>query len=115
MVVPSSSMINANLRFPVDDGNREEIVRTLRAMIERTRVKNGCIACRLYYDVDDPNLLTWVEEWESREDLERHVQSPRFRSILAALDMCSSQPEIRFDTVIETDGMQLIADTLGKS
>ncbi len=108
-------MINANLRFPVDDGNREEIIRTLRAMIERTRVKNGCIACRLYYDLDDPNVLTWVEEWESREDLEQHVRSPRFRRILAALDMCTSQPEIRFGTVIETDGMKLIRDLLAPS
>ncbi len=108
-------MISANLRFPVDDGNREEIVRTLRAMIERTRVKNGCIACRLYYDLDDPNVLTWVEEWASREDLEQHVRSPRFKSILAALDMCRSQPEIRFDTVIETDGMRLIGDLLDPS
>ncbi len=105
-------MISANLRFPVDDGNRAEIIRTLRAMIERTRVINGCIACRLYHDLDDPNVLTWVEEWESREDLERHVRSPRFKKILAALDMCSSQPEIRFDTVIETHGMRLIRDLL---
>ncbi len=84
-------------------------------MIEPTRAKQGCIACHLYQDSSDPNSLTWAEEWETRKDLQRHIQSPGYRKILAALEMCSSQPEIRFDTVIESDGMRLIGDLLNPS
>lgn len=101
-------MINAILKFPVANGNRADVIRTLRSLIEPTQVERGCISCRLYRDINDPAVLTWVEEWESRADLDRHVSSPQYKKLLAALEMCTSQPEVRFETVVETEGLKLI-------
>jgi quinol monooxygenase YgiN len=91
----------------------EEIVRLLRSLIEPTRVETGCISCRLYQDVNDPHSITWVEEWTCKEDLKHHLRSQQYRKILAALDMSDVQPDIRFDTVLETKGMQLIEEARG--
>ncbi len=108
-------MISALLRIPVSERNRDEITRLLRSLVEPTRVETGCIGCRLYHELKDPDVLTWVEEWETRNDLDRHLRSPRFNKILAALDMAEAQPEVRFDTVVETSGMQLIEEARRRS
>jgi len=61
----------------------------------------------------DPSIIIWVEEWNTQDDLERHDRSPRYKKILAAFDMSNAQPDMRFNTVVETKGMQLIAEARG--
>ena len=52
----------------------------LRAVLESfvapTRQEKGCLRYDLHIDLDDPTKLTFIEEWESREDLVKHGQSP---------------------------------------
>lgn len=106
-------MITATLRIDVCETKRADVNALLRSLIEPTRVETGCISCRLYYETDSPNTVTWMEEWQSENDLKRHLKSAQYRKILAALDMSDVQPEIRFDTVIESAGMRLIAEARG--
>ena len=108
-------MINALLRIPVSDQNKDEVIRLLRSLIGPTRAETGCISCRLYKQLNEPGPLAWVEEWETRDDLDRHLRSKRFTKILAALDMADAEPQVRFDTVVETGGMQLIEEVRGRS
>ncbi len=107
-------MINAILKFPVANGNKTDVIRALRCLIEPTQVARGCISCRLYRDVNEPDVLTWVEQWQTREDLDRHISSPQYKKLLAALEMCTAPPDVRFDTVVETEGLTLIEAALGK-
>ena len=85
----------------------------LRSLIEPTRVETGCISCGLYKDLHDPSIIVWLEEWKTQHDLERHLRSRQYKKVLAAFDMSSSQPVMQFNTVVETKGMQLIADAKG--
>ena len=103
-------MITATLRIDVSEKRRGEVNRLLRSLIEPTRVETGCISCRLYHEEDDPNIVTWIEEWQEEADLKRHLRSHQYRKILAALDLADARPEVRFDTVLETTGMQLIEE-----
>lgn len=106
-------MINAILRIPVSKDNQRKVIQLLRSLIEPTRVERGCISCRLYREIDEDDALTWLEEWDTPEDLRRHLRSPMYKRILTALDMSDAQPEVRFDTVAETRGMQLIEEARG--
>jgi len=106
-------LITATLRIRVSKGKRGEISRLLRSLIGPTRVETGCLSCHLYQDVNDPYAITWMERWRSQDDLNCHLRTPQYKRILAALDMSDVQPEIRFDTVVETKGMQLIEEARG--
>ena len=108
-----TALITSTIRITASDRLNGEIVRLLRSLIEPTRVETGCISCGLYKDLHDPDILIWVEDWNTQDDLERHLRSPQYKKVLAALDMSDAQPEMRFDTVVETKGMQLIADARG--
>jgi quinol monooxygenase YgiN len=102
------------MRITASKNQNGEIVRLLRSLIEPTRVETGCISCGLYKDLHDPSIIVWAEEWNTQDDLKRHVRSPQYKKILAAFDMSNEQPYMRFNTVVETKGMQLIAEARGK-
>jgi len=106
-------LITSTIRITESENTDGEIVRVLRSLIEPTRVETGCISCGLYKDLHDPGVIVWVEEWNTQDDLEHHLRSPQYKKILAAFDMSNSQPEMRFNTVVKTKGMRLVAEARG--
>ena len=103
------NMIIATLRIVTSPENHQEILQTLRSVLGPTQVQPGCISCRLYdNDVEDENALFLLEEWKTQEDLEQHLRSDDYRRILAAMELASQAPEITFNVVSHTQGMEVI-------
>jgi quinol monooxygenase YgiN len=104
-------MIVFMMRVTAPAEKRNEMLHALRTFLAPMSVRPGCHGCRLYQDADDENVLTCIEEWESREQLDRHVRSEEYRTLLSVMDMSTVEPEVRFDTVVRTAGLDLIEDT----
>lgn len=109
----TKAMLIARVQINAPPNRRDEILKTLRSAIGPTRVLPGCVRCRLYQDVENPNLLTLIEEWESREALESHVRSNDYRKILAAMDLASEPPEVQICSILTASGMELIEEIRG--
>ena len=103
-------MLITNVQINAPPGRRDEILKTLRSLLGPTRVLPGCVSCRFYQDVENPNLLTLIEEWEDREALDRYIRSNDYRKILAAMDLASEPPEVQFCSVSSVLGMELIKE-----
>lgn len=104
--------ILVTLRMIVQPEKRRDLLETMRAMLEPARVERGCLSYRLYEDVEDRNTFVLVEEWETRKDLETHIRTDNEQRLLALMDLLSRQPELRFNTVSHTAGMDLIENVL---
>ena len=91
---------------------RSDLLETMRGMLEPARVERGCLSYRLYEDVEDRNTLVLVEEWKTQKDLESHIRTDNQRRVIGLMDLLSEQPELRFNTVSHTAGMELIEDVL---
>jgi quinol monooxygenase YgiN len=78
-----------------------------------TQARLSCISCRLYQDVDDENLISFVQEWDSREALETHIRSNDYRNVLAVMELASEPPEIKFVESLKTNGMELVEEIRG--
>lgn len=91
---------------------RRDFLETMRGMLEPTRVERGCLSYRLYEDVEDRNTFILVEEWNTPKDLETHIRTDNQRRLFALMDLLSEQPELRFNTVSHTAGMDLIENVL---
>ena len=87
---------------------REEVLSALRHMVEPTEVEPGCISCHLYRDANDDSVIVLMEEWESRSALDCHLRSEQYRNVLAAMECSVERPEIRFSTISQTAGLELI-------
>jgi quinol monooxygenase YgiN len=101
-------MIIATLRIEVPPERRDEVLKTLWSFVGPTRVQTGCLSCQIYHESGNPNALTIVEEWETQEDLDRHICSDEYRKILAVMDLSSTPPGIKFSRVTEIKGMEVI-------
>ena len=55
--------------------SREVFFAAARDMLAATRSEDGCIRYDLVQSIEDPEHLTFVEEWESREHLSAHFET----------------------------------------
>lgn len=54
-------------------------------LIEETRKEEGCISYDLCEDMDKPNVLTFIEKWESKQHLDLHMKTAHFLEIVPKL------------------------------
>ena len=101
-------MIMSTLRIVAPPAKRNEVVRTLNSLLGPTRAQPGCISCHIYSEVEDRNVLILLEEWDSQADVDSHLRSNHYRKVLALMDMSNTQPEIKFDTISDTKGIEAI-------
>ena len=53
------------------------------------------------------------EEWEDWPNLENHIQSDAYRSILELMELSSEKPEIKFYNTSNARGMEIIEKLRG--
>lgn len=73
-------------------GLEKDLRQVLEAFVGPTRLEAGCIRYDLFVDLDDPTKFTFIEEWESREALEKHGQSAHIAVGRAVSPISSHNP-----------------------
>ena len=101
-------MVNATIRMTIPAKRRGGVLDILSSAAERSRFEPGCIACRVYQDVEVESGILLEQLWERKEDLERHLRSEAFRKVLLVVEMSLEPPEIRFDEISTSTGMETI-------
>jgi quinol monooxygenase YgiN len=100
--------VYATIRLNISTKNRKEALMILGSMIEQTKLEEGCISCRLYQDINQEGALMLQERWSSEADLRRHLRSDKFHTVLLVVEMATEPPEIRFESVGQSAGMEVI-------
>jgi len=57
-------------------GREKEVEDILKGMVAPSRKDPGCVFYNLHRGLDDPRVFFFFEEWESRELLARHNETP---------------------------------------
>lgn len=79
----------------LQDGARDAMVKAAEPMIAASQRESGCHACRYGFDVSDPNVMMFHEEWESEEALGSHFQAPHLAAFIDATgDLVTSGAEM---------------------
>jgi quinol monooxygenase YgiN len=64
-----------------------------KVLVRETREKDaGCIRYELVQGIDNPRLLTFLEEWEDQESLDKHMAAPHFQDIVPRFADCLEEP-----------------------
>jgi quinol monooxygenase YgiN len=69
-------MIRVVAHFRPKPGKLAEARQLLLGFTAPTRAEKGCVLYDLHENPADPEDLTFIEEWDSAEDLDAHGQSP---------------------------------------
>ncbi len=101
------------MQIVAPDEKRTAILRTLGSLLGPTRAAAGCMQAHLYADLDKRRTkrrtLFLVEEWESREQFERNLDTAKLNTIVAAIELSSEAPLIRLDSVEREEGVNTLA------
>jgi quinol monooxygenase YgiN len=94
------------IRIPVE--KESAALDILSSITEQVQYEPSCISCQIYRSVNEPHAIMIEELWDTRENLRRHLRSDTYRLILLVIEMAESLPEIRFDSIIRSQGFELI-------
>lgn len=108
-------MLTFRLHMMFSEQTSGEAAAALRSLVGPVRSEPGCSATRMQRGAGAGFDLTWVSEWRSVEDFERHLRAPAFRQILAVIEMADGPPEVEIDDVNSRRGFELIEEMLGRT
>jgi quinol monooxygenase YgiN len=87
-------MILVIIRMKVFAEKRQELSQTILSLIGSLRTEKGCRRCDFYRSMEDRNELCILEEWNTREDLNRHLKSERFRILRGVMNLLQDPYEM---------------------
>ena len=93
---------------------RTEVMQTLLSMIEPTENGKGCLSFHVFRDIEDKNVFSLIQKWETREDLDDHIKSDRFSVLLGTKSLLCEPQQIEIHTVSQSEGMETVYAARGK-
>lgn len=80
-----------------------EFIELATELIAMTRAYDvGCMEYSLYRDMQHPEIMTIIEEWETPEALNLHMESRHFKDIFPKLEAFYEKPiEVNMYTPVE--------------
>ena len=94
-----SVMILVVIRMKVLPEKRMELSQTITSLIGPIRTEKGCLRCDFCRSMEDENELHILEEWNTRENLNSHLKSDRFRVLRGAMNLLQEPCEMVSHTV----------------
>jgi quinol monooxygenase YgiN len=85
-------MIKVVAKHYVKSDKLKEYLEQARPLVEATVQENGCIKYELFEDVQDPTILTMIEEWVDKDALNKHMASEHFLRIVPILGKLIEKP-----------------------
>jgi quinol monooxygenase YgiN len=108
-------MIFVRITMNVLPEKQLEVTQTLLSMIEPTGKESGCLSYAVSCDIEDKNVFNLLEEWQSREDLDNHIRSERFKALLGTRSLLGEALDFQVHTVSLSEGMEAVHAARGKS
>jgi quinol monooxygenase YgiN len=103
-------MILATLKMDFAPQKFDEAMQILCSIIDRTKAEPGCISCSVYQDMGNEHLVVFEEKWRCDADLKCHLSSDDYQKVLLVMEMAITSPEIRFDTITDSGGVEIIEE-----
>ncbi|QCJ42159.1 antibiotic biosynthesis monooxygenase [Bacillus sp. S3] len=74
----------------------EEYLSLAREVVVETRKEKGCIMYTYHQDINDPSILTTMEEWEDEGAIQKHNKSEHVLKIVPELRKLRESTEINY-------------------
>ncbi len=101
-------MVRSTIRMVIPLNRQSEALEILGSTTEQVQFEPGCISSRFYRGMEDGREIMVEELWESDEDMQRHLRSDKYHRVLLVIEMAEEPPEIRFDTISHSSGVETI-------
>ena len=98
-------MILTHIKMNVRPEKRKELRQTIRSIVQEVRKENGCVDSTFYQNAENENDFFLIEEWETQQALDDHLQSAGFTVLMGARSLLSRPAEIKIHSVSHSSPM----------
>jgi len=88
-------MIGFELAIRSDDAHRAELLQTLKQLCEEQIASQDAAECRVFEDLCHSNGFLWLQWWRSERQLEEHLQTVGFRTLLGTVKVLGTLESAR--------------------
>ena len=106
-------MILSIVRMTIPPQRRGQVSKTLKSMVRETGIKPGCLSSRLYHDENEEAVFMCEQVWRNQDDLNLYLRSEDYRHMLLIMELAGEPPEIKFQTISELAGIEVIEKARG--
>lgn len=78
-------MIRVVAKAKIKKGSIEKFKGYAYKLIEETKKRETNISYNLYQDINNPQIITFIEEWKDEKALEVHSKTPHFIELVPKL------------------------------
>ena len=101
-------MNTVTITVDINPESREEFVQAVRSMTENLKKEKGFKKSGFFQDVENASRFNLIEEWETQDDLDSHVQSDIFRVLMGALKVLAEHAEVRYNLISDKSGKRVV-------
>ena len=80
----------------------------MRSIQKSVQLKNELLLCKILVADDAEDEILYLEQWRTKEALQRHIQSDLYMRILEVMELSAVSPQLSFQEVSETRGIDLV-------
>lgn len=106
-------MILATVRMSIPPQTCGQVSKTLKSMVRDTLIEPGCLSSRLYRDENEEAVFMCEQVWRNQDDLNLYLRSEDYHHLLLIMELAGEPPEIKFQTISETSGIEVIEKARG--
>ncbi len=92
----SVTMILMTMRMKVLSEKHKELSQTISSLVCSIRTEAGCQSCDFCLNAEDENDLLLLEQWDSEEHLQAHINSEQFRVLRGTTTLLREPCEMKF-------------------
>jgi len=100
--------VRSTIRMLIPLNKQSEALEILSVVSGQVQFDPHCISSRLYRSVDEARAIMLEELWESDQGIFQHLKSEAYRRVLLVIEMAEEPPDIRFDTITHSGGVEVI-------
>ena len=101
-------MVISTLRLFPSQEQRRHVLAALRSVQGPTLSLSHCLCCRLLEEDGHPEAIVYLQQWDSEEELHRHIRSDLYSRILGIAELSRIPPEFSFHYVEKSRHLDLI-------
>jgi quinol monooxygenase YgiN len=101
-------MIVTTIRMNTTPENRKELMQTFRSLSNPIKSEHGCKSCRIYREVGNEEVVLVIQEWDSRNCLDKHLYSDEFAVMVGAMSLLQHPETVEFQVLDQLEGSRSV-------
>jgi len=87
-----TKLVTVVARMRARSGKEEELKKVLVGLIAPSRQDPGCVNYDLHQSNEHKSCFLFLENWESKELLDKHLATPHLKAFIAKIDDLLAEP-----------------------